>query len=55
MEQTRQFAPNTVRRVMSLYEEGWHVPNIASIARLRPDTVKQVLLMKNVEVEKLMQ
>lgn len=31
------------RQVMNLWREGWHIPNIASIARVKPDVVKDVL------------
>ena len=34
-------------KVIALHKEGWQVPNIASIARVKPDVVKQILRDKN--------
>lgn len=49
----RKVNPVTDRRVMDLYREGWHLPNIASIARLKPDTVREVLERHNVFINKV--
>ena len=35
------------KKVIDLHKEGWHVTNIASIARVKPDVVKQILREKN--------
>lgn len=35
------------KKVIALHKEGWHVTNIASIARIKPDVVKQILREKN--------
>ena len=35
------------KKVVALHKEGWHVPNIASIARVKPDVVMQILREKN--------
>ncbi len=43
----------TDRRVMDLYREGWHIPNIASIARVKPDTVREVLERHKVIIDKV--
>ena len=35
------------KKVIALHKEGWHVPNIASIARVKAEVVKQILREKN--------
>lgn len=35
------------KKVIALHKDGWQVPNIASIARVKPDVVKQILRDKN--------
>lgn len=35
--------PTLRKQVMRLYDEGWHVANIASIAKVNADTVRQIL------------
>ncbi len=35
------------KKVVALHKEGWHVPNIASIAGVKPDVVKRILKEKN--------
>lgn len=35
------------KKVIALHNEGWHVANIASIARVKPDVVRQILREKN--------
>jgi len=49
----RKVNPVTDRRVMALYREGWHLPNIASIARLKPDVVREVLERHKVFIDKV--
>ena len=39
--------------VMSLYREGWHIPNIMSIARLDLDTVNTVLTRNKVILDSI--
>ena len=38
---------NIEKRIVALHEEGWHVPNIAYIAKVGADVVKQILREKN--------
>ena len=40
--------------VMSLYREGWHIPNIMSIAHLDLDTVKTVLERNKVKIDSIL-
>lgn len=35
------------KKVIALHKEGWQVPNISSIACVKPDVVKQILRDKN--------
>jgi len=49
----RKVNPVTDRRVMNLYNEGWHLPNIVSIARLKPDVVREVLMRHKVIIDKI--
>jgi len=44
----------TENRVMSLYKEGWHIPNIAGIALLDQDTVKTVLEFHRVKIDSIL-
>lgn len=54
MATTRQHGGTSLdRRVMDLYREGWHIPNIASIARVKPDTVREVLERHKVIIDKV--
>jgi hypothetical protein len=39
--------PVIEKKVIALHKEGWHVPNIASIAHVKPDVVMQILRDKN--------
>lgn len=36
------------QHVIRLHEEGWHVPNIASIAKVDADTVREILKRRNI-------
>ena len=38
-----KITPTLRKQVMRLYDEGWHVANIASIAKVKADTVRQIL------------
>jgi uncharacterized protein (DUF433 family) len=38
----------TVQRVLDLHREGWHPDNIASIAKVSIDRVKQILKDKGI-------
>lgn len=40
------------KKVIALHKEGWQVPNIASIARVKPDVVKQILREEPADVIK---
>lgn len=40
--------------VMSLYREGWHIPNIMSIARLDRDTVNTVLERNKIKIDSIL-
>ena len=42
------------RQVMDLYREGWHIPNIVSIAHLDIETVKGVLERNNVILDSIL-
>ena len=44
----------TENRVMSLYKEGWHIPNIMRIAHLDLDTVKTVLEYHKVKIDSIL-
>jgi hypothetical protein len=39
---------------MSLYKEGWHIPNIMGIALLDQDTVKTVLEFHRVKIDSIL-
>ena len=43
------------RQVMRLYNEGWHIPNIASIAGVKPGVVKEILESRDIDVSGIMQ
>ncbi len=51
----RQVSLVTDRRVMDLYREGWHIPNIVNIAGLKPDTVRAVLECHKVFIDEVEQ
>lgn len=36
------------QHVIRLHEEGWHVANIASIAKVDADTVREILKRRNI-------
>lgn len=35
------------KKIIALHKEGWHVPNIASIAKVKAEVVRQILRDKN--------
>ncbi len=39
------------KQVLELYHEGWHIPNIVSIAHIDLDTVKGVLERRKVMID----
>ena len=43
------------RQVMKLYNEGWHIPNIASIAGVKPGVVREILESRDIDVSGIMQ
>ena len=56
MATTRQHGGTaTEKQVMKLYNEGWHIPNIASIADTKASVVKDILEKRNIDVSGIME
>lgn len=44
----------TEKHVMRLYEMGWHIPNIASMAGVKPNVVREIMEQRGIDVSEIL-